>query len=89
MRLLRDCAERYGRSVAEELRLAVELHVTTSAVHELARPEVRHRLSRDADTTDAELREHLRALAERAYGRWPRNLLESLLGFNERMKASS
>jgi hypothetical protein len=89
MGLVRDCAERHGRSVAEELRLAVELHVTTSAVHELARPEVRQRLSRDAERTDAEIREHLRALAERAYGLRPRNLPESLLGFNERMKPKS
>jgi hypothetical protein len=86
MQLLRDCATRYGRSVAEELRIAVELHVTTSAVQELARPQIRARLGQDVEKADDELREHLRALAERAYGWRPKGLLESLLWLNERVK---
>src|SRR5919201_896067 len=50
MQLLRECAARYGRSVAEELRIAVELHVTTSAIHELARIDVRHNRGGEAVT---------------------------------------
>ena len=35
MKLLKECARRHGRSVAEELRIAVELHVTRSVVESL------------------------------------------------------
>jgi hypothetical protein len=35
IKLLKECARRHGRSVAEELRIAVELHVTRSVVESL------------------------------------------------------
>jgi hypothetical protein len=85
MRLLRECASRYGRSVAEELRIAVELHVTTSTLHELSRSEVRAKLGGDADKMEEEVRDYLLALAERAYRRPPSGLLESLLWVSKRV----
>jgi hypothetical protein len=50
MRLLKECARRHGRSVAEELRIAVELHVTRAVCEALPhkappRSEVQERLS--------------------------------------------
>jgi hypothetical protein len=51
MKLLKECARRHGRSVAEELRIAVELHVGRSVVEALPSqggpmmPDVQARLS--------------------------------------------
>ena len=87
MQLLRECAARYGRSVAEELRIAVELHVTTSAIHELARIDVRdNRGGEAAKAADAQLRDHLRALSARAYGPPLKGLLESLRWVGEQVR---
>jgi hypothetical protein len=85
MRLLRECAARYGRTLAEEMRLAVELHVTTSTLHELSRPDVRMKLGKDVERTEQEVRDHLLALTERAYRRPPAGLLESLVWVSERV----
>jgi predicted DNA-binding protein len=86
MQLLRECAARYGRTAAEELRIAVELHVTTSAIHELARPGVREKLGEEAAAVETQMREHLRALAERAYRPPLKGLLESLLWVGEQVR---
>ena len=76
MKLLKECARRHGRSVAEELRIAVELHVTRSVVEALPKttqkaPDVRARLAQ---------------LVEHAYrpGK-PDDLLQLLLGVNSEL----
>ena len=86
MQLLRECAARYQRSLAEEMRVAVELHVTTSMLHELSRPEVRAKIGEEADKAEQEVRDHLLALAERAYRRPLTGLLESLVWVSERVR---
>jgi hypothetical protein len=86
MQLLRECAARYGRSAAEELRIAVELHVTTSAIHELATVDVSHKLGDEAAAVEAQMRDHLRALSERAYGPPLKGLLESLRWVSEQVR---
>jgi hypothetical protein len=71
MKLLRECARRHGRSVAEELRIAVELHVTRSVVEALPRKDVR---------VMPDVRAALSQLVEHAYrpGK-PDDLLQKLL----------
>jgi hypothetical protein len=85
MRLLRECAARYGRTLAEEMRVAVELHVTTSILQELSRPDARTKLGDDAERLEQEVRDQLLALAERAYRRPPAGLLANLVWVSERV----
>ena len=85
MQLLRECAERNGRTLAEELRLAAELHVTTALLWQLADPEVRKKLGREADDVERRTREKLAALAERAYRARPHGLLEDLIWINAKV----
>jgi hypothetical protein len=77
MKLLKECARRHGRSVAEELRIAVELHVTRSVVESLPQKNV-------APMPD--VRAALAQLVEYAYrpGK-PDDLLERLLEANAKL----
>ena len=86
MKLLRECAKRHGRSVAEELRVAVELHVTRSIVEALPDPEVRRHVGKDAARVEEEMRARLARLCETAYGPNARHgLLDSLIWVNDRV----
>ncbi len=86
MKLLRECAKRHGRSVAEELRVAVELHVTRSIVEALPDPDVRRNVGKDAARVEEEMRARLARLCETAYGPNARQgLLDSLIWVNDRV----
>ena len=74
---LRECARRHGRSIAEELRIAVELHVTRSVVESLPQKSL-------APMTDVQA--CLAQLMEHAYrpGK-PDDLLERLREANAKL----
>ncbi|MGH3030099.1 MAG: hypothetical protein ACRDNE_04930 [Gaiellaceae bacterium] len=86
MRLLRECAARHGRSVAEELRLAVELHVTRALVEQLPKPEVQKELGGEAARIEEDMRAKLARLLETTYrpGK-PQGLLDSLILVNRKV----
>ena len=77
MKLLKECARRHGRSVAEELRIAVELHVTRSVVESLPQKNI-------APMSDVQ--ECLAQLMDHAYrpGK-PDDLLQRLLEANAKL----
>ena len=56
IRLLKECARRHGRSAAEELRIAVELHVARSVVEALPRKDIR--MLPDVQASLSQLMEH-------------------------------
>jgi hypothetical protein len=86
MRLLRECAERGRRSLAEELRLAAEIHVTTALLARLADPDARAELGEDVDEVESRIRDKLMALAHAAYNTRAPSLLQDLIWINDRVR---
>jgi hypothetical protein len=85
MGLLRECARRHQRPLAEELRIAVELHVTKSLLEALPPSDSPER-DKEIARAEERLRVNLAVLTKRAYTPVrPNDLLDNLVWLNERL----
>lgn len=64
-----EAAETHGRGFAEELRVALEVHVTKSMLGVLTDPQIQDRLGAGAKEFERKLRADMNALEATAYAR--------------------